>query len=45
MSNENNEKLKSLRLFGEVIFAIIANQDMDNFVSFWEFLDYRGYVV
>ena len=29
----NIEKCKNLRLFGEVNYAIIANQDMCNFVA------------
>ena len=35
--SENIEKCKSLRLFGETNFAIIANRDVDNFVYFWQF--------
>ena len=37
ISSENIEKCKSLRHFGEVNFAIIANRDMGNFVHFWQF--------
>ena len=36
-SSENIEKCKSLRILGEVNFAIIANRDMGSFVHFWQF--------
>ena len=37
ISDENIEKWKSLKLFGEVNFAINANWDMGNFVHFLQF--------
>ena len=37
LSDENIEKLKSLRLFGEVNFAFIANRNISNFDPIWQF--------
>ena len=34
ISSENIKKCKNLRLFGAVIFAIVANRDVGNFVRF-----------
>ena len=35
--SENIEKCRSLRLFGEIAFAIITKLDLGDFVNFWRF--------